>query len=46
MNCGKFFGSNLVILCYEEFDKFALYKFVTQSESTFIVYFEQIKSGH
>ena len=45
-NRGKFIGSNLVIFCYKEFEKFALCKFVSQSEATFIVYSEPIKSGH
>ena len=36
-NPGKFIGSNLVIFCYKEFEKFALCKSVSQSESNFIV---------
>ena len=45
-NPGKFIGSNQVIFCYKEFEKFALCKSVSQSESNFIVYSEPIKSGH
>ena len=45
-NRGKFIGSNLVIFCYKEFEKFALWKSVSQSEAKFIVYFEPIESGH
>ena len=37
-NRGKFIGSDLVIFCYKEFEKFALCKSVSQSEATFIVY--------
>ena len=37
-NRGKFIGSDLVICCYKEFEKFALCKSVSQSEATFIVY--------
>ena len=36
-NRGKFISSNLVIYCYNEFEKFALCKSVSQSETTFIV---------
>ena len=39
-NHGKFIKSNLVIFCYKEFPKFALCKSVSQSEATFVVYFE------
>ena len=45
-NRGKFIGSNLVIFCYEEFEKFALWKAISQSEVIFIVYSEPIESGH
>ena len=45
-NRSKFIGSNLVIFCYKEFEKFALCKSVSQSEATFIVYSEPIESGH
>ena len=45
-NRGKFIGSSLVIFCYKEFEKFALYKSVSQSEDTFIIYSEPIESGH
>ena len=37
-NRGKFIGSDLVIFCYKEFEKFALCKSVSQSEATFIAY--------
>ena len=37
-NRGKLIGSDLVIFCYKEFQKFALYKSVSQLEATFIVY--------
>ena len=45
-NCGKFIGSNLVIFCYKEFEKFAWCKPVSQSEDIFIVFSEPIGSGH
>ena len=45
-NRGKFIGSNLVIFCYKELQKFALCKSASQSEATFIVYSEPIKNGH
>ena len=45
-NPGKFIGSNLVIFCYKEFEKFALCNSVSQSEATFIVYSEPIESGN
>ena len=45
-NRGKIIGSNLVIFCYKEFEKFALCKSVSQSEATFIVYSEPIESGN
>ena len=45
-NRGKFIGSNLVIFCYKEFEKFALCKSISQSEVIFIVYSEPIESGH
>ena len=45
-NRSKFIGSNLVIFCYKEFEKFAPCKSVSQSEATFIVYSEPIESGH
>ena len=45
-NRGKFIDSNFVIFCYKEFEKFGLCKFVSQSEATFIVSSEPIKSGH
>ena len=45
-NRSKFIGSNLVIFCYKEFEKFALCKSLSQSEATFIVYSEPIESRH
>ena len=45
-NLVKFIGSNLIIFCYKEFQKFARCKSVSQSKATFIVYFEPIKSEH
>ena len=42
----QFIGSDLVIFCYKEFEKFALCKSINQSEVIFIVYFEPIESGH
>ena len=45
-NRGKFNGSNLVIFCYKESEKFALCKSISQSEVIFIVYSEPIESGH
>ena len=45
-NRGKFMGSNLVIFCYKEFEKLALCKSISQSETIFIVYSEPIESGH
>ena len=45
-NRGKFNGSNLIIFCYEEFEKFGLCKSISQSEIIFIVYSELIESGH
>ena len=44
-NCGKFIGSNLVIFCYKELEKFVLCKSISQSEGIFIVYSEPIESG-
>ena len=44
-NRGKFIGSNLVIFCYKELDKFGLCKSVSQSEVIFIVYSEPIENG-
>ena len=44
-NRGKFIGSNLVILCYKEFEKFALCKSISQSEVIFVVYSEPVESG-
>ena len=41
-NRGKFIGSNLVIFCYKEFEKFALWNSISQSEVIFIVYSEPI----
>ena len=41
-----FIGSNLVIFCYKEFEKFAPCKTVSESEVIFIVYSEPIESGH
>ena len=43
---GKFIGSNVVIFCYKELKKFALYKSVSQSKATFVVYSDPIESGH
>ena len=45
-NRGKFIGSNLVIFCYKEFEKFVLCKSVSQSEVIFIVYSQTIERGH
>ena len=45
-NCEKFIGSNLVIICYKEFEKFELCNSVGQLEATFIVYSEPIESGY
>ena len=45
-NRGKFIGSNLVISCYKEFEKFVLCKSVSQSKAVFIVYSEPIESAH
>ena len=45
-NRGKFIGSNLVIFCYKEFEKFTLCNSVSQLEVIFIVYSEPIESGH
>ena len=45
-NRGKSLGSNLVIFCYKEFEKFALCKSVSRLEFIFIVYSEPIESGH
>ena len=44
-NRGKFIGSSLVIF-YKEFEKFAMFKSVRQSEATFIAYSEPSESGH
>ena len=44
-NPGKFIGSNLVIFCYKEFEKFVLCKSVSDSEAAFIIYSESIESG-
>ena len=46
LNRSRFIGSNLVILCYKQFEKFALCKSVTQSEATCIVYSKQIEGRH
>ena len=45
-NRGKFIGSNLVIFCYKEFEKFALCKSISQSEVISLAYFELMESGH
>ena len=45
-NRGKFIGSNIIIFCYKEFEKFALCKSASQSEATFIVYSEPVKYGY
>ena len=37
-----FCGIVVVIFCYEEFEKYALWKSVSQAEATFIVYSEPI----
>ena len=44
-NHGKFIGSNVVIFCYKEFEKFALCTSISNSEVIFIVYSEPIESG-
>ena len=41
----KFIGSNLVIFCYKEFEKFALCKSISQSEVIFTVYSEPIEKN-
>ena len=43
-NRGKFIGSNLVIFCYKEFEKFAMCKSISQSGVIFIVYSEPCKN--
>ena len=43
---GKLIGSNLVIFCSKEIEKFVLYKSVSQLEVIFIVFSEPIESGH
>ena len=45
-NRGKFIGSNLVIFCDTEFERFALCNSAGQPEATFIVYSEPIESGN
>ena len=45
-NHRKLIGSNFVIFCYKEFEKFALCNSVSQSEATFIIYSEPIESGN
>ena len=45
-NRDKFIGSNLVIFCYKDFEKFALYKSISQSLVIFIPYSEPIESEH
>ena len=45
-NGGKFIRSNLLIFGYKEFEKFALYKSISQSEVIFIVDSEPIKNVH
>ena len=42
----KFIASNVVIFYYKEFEKFALYKSISQLEVISIVYSESIESGH
>ena len=44
-NRGKFIGSNLIIFCYKEFQKFRLCKSISQLEVIFIVNSEPIESG-
>ena len=39
-------NSNLPFFCYEELEKLAPYKFISQSEAVFIVYSEPIASRH
>ena len=43
-NRGKFIGSNFVIFCYKEFEKFALCKSISQSEVIYIVFLNQSKA--
>ena len=43
-NRGKFIGSNLVILCYKEFEKFAQWKSVSQSELNLLFILSQSKA--
>ena len=45
-NRGKFIGSNLVIFCCKDFQKFALCKSVSQSKAVFFTYSEPSESGH
>ena len=45
-NRDKFIGPYVVIFCYKEFEKFALFKSISQSEVIFIVYSKPIESGH
>ena len=45
-NGGKFIRSNLLTFGYKEFEKFALYKSISQSEVIFIVDSEPIKNAH
>ena len=46
VNRSKLIGSNLVVFCYKEFEKFALCKSVSQSEAIFFIYFQPIESGN
>ena len=46
MNRGELVGSNLIIICYKEFEKLTLRKSVGQLEVIFIVFPGPFKSGH
>ena len=44
-NRGNFVGSNLVIFCYKEFEKFALCKSISQSEVMCTVFLNESKAN-
>ena len=43
-NPGKFIGSNLVIFCYKEFEKFVLCKSASQSKPHLLFILSQLKA--
>ena len=43
-NLCKFIVSNVVIFCFKEFERFELFKSVSQSIATFIVYYRPIEN--